>query len=955
MIDCDNKSSGCNSLGWEQKMKHKRRIILARFSGLLWFSMLMAFFLSVEAKNIRALTLETGERSIVATDIEEISSSTHIRLLGGLGTSYTINEVEIYGDFAYASIDPELEHLPKGVAILKIGDEPSLTPVGFINFDKQPVQDLLVVGDNIVVKQDNINNVYTLADPLQWKKVSDLGTGEVISFEWPNIYLVRNGYLVVYDLTNPKNPGLLLTYPIFEATNYIVEDGILILTTQFFSSDPEWIYTLKTIDLFSVGGPQVLDSVERQGSAYFLLFRKNYIYVYQSYFSEDGLHAYNVTDPTNIEEAESFWVPSTYCGYRCYYIHPIALHDDYLFHENAVARFVSPTEVVGVPIPSSRYVTDAAVSGKYILQAWEREGLDLSIETGDGEYESTHYGTNTKLRDVVVKGTTAYTIGDVFQVIDVSKPMHPTLQQTIPISGSIMVLTGDYIYLDTGRILDVSDPMDPVVSQTTLPSTFGDSTGIRGKLDLSVTGNRLYHLVPPYVHLYDLSVPFHPSLLSSIEVEVPLVDAYESIPELSAITSQGANAYVLANRYWLTLKGTISRRTSFLLSFDYSLPTSPTVIASTNVMDTEYYSYSTPATVRAHIYNDEGTMLYLLLGENLIVLDATVPISPTITSISESSDQATALTFAKDRVYIAGNVLRIYEQLSDGGLQQIGNYYSSEAFKIQGMAVQDGLIYAAAGDWGLIILEQGYHVAGIVQDVNGGAPPPIQLTLGEQFTTTTVTNGGFMIRGLDYSESAFVLEPHLSGYRFFPAYRSIVPNRDRNHQDFILLPEVVTGMLSTSATSLTYTDTQGSPTAFDFPAGSTPFSTTVSITPTVAASGKGWDFAGHAFELDAEGITSFEQPVKITLTYSDADVHVVSDESGLQLMHWDGVVWETAEATCSDPIGREVSVENKVLEVEICETGLYALYGPSQQNFFPLVAVDSPYPPSQSCPAYPCW
>ena len=57
----------------------------------------------------------------------------------------------------------------------------------------------------------------------------------------------------------------------------------------------------------------------------------------------------------------------------------------------------------------------------------------------------------------------------------------------------------------------------------------------------------------------------------------------------------------------------------------------------------------------------------------------------------------------------------------------------------------------------------------------------------------------------------------------------------------VLPPEV--------SVQLTYTDTQGLPTWFDFPQGMVGITMTVTVTPTVASGNGGLAFAGHAFDM----------------------------------------------------------------------------------------------------------
>ncbi len=99
-------------------------------------------------------------------------------------------------------------------------------------------------------------------------------------------------------------------------------------------------------------------------------------------------------------------------------------------------------------------------------------------------------------------------------------------------------------------------------------------------------------------------------------------------------------------------------------------------------------------------------------------------------------------------------------------------------------------------------------------------------------------------------------------------------------------------------------------------------------------------FAGQAFNLDAyrnethlSGFT-FQQPVTISLTYSDADVAGL-DEASLDLDYWNGDAW--AAAACG-PYDRHPD-ENR-LATPICHLSQFALFGvaaPQQRIYLPLV------------------
>jgi uncharacterized repeat protein (TIGR01451 family) len=115
---------------------------------------------------------------------------------------------------------------------------------------------------------------------------------------------------------------------------------------------------------------------------------------------------------------------------------------------------------------------------------------------------------------------------------------------------------------------------------------------------------------------------------------------------------------------------------------------------------------------------------------------------------------------------------------------------------------------------------------------------------------------------------------------------------------------------------------------FAIPAGAV--STPISLTYTSIAGANtpsGWQFAGRAFDLEAyvggvfqPGFT-FLKPVRVTLTYSNADVAGI-DENALALKYWNGSAW--VEGGCST---YERHPDQNWLVVDICHLSQYALFG----------------------------
>jgi hypothetical protein len=118
------------------------------------------------------------------------------------------------------------------------------------------------------------------------------------------------------------------------------------------------------------------------------------------------------------------------------------------------------------------------------------------------------------------------------------------------------------------------------------------------------------------------------------------------------------------------------------------------------------------------------------------------------------------------------------------------------------------------------------------------------------------------------------------------------------------------------------------------------------ITPTFVGSHPGVAFAGHAFELaafqggDLQDPFFFGQPITIIIEYSDQDVLLVTSEQDLALMWWTVSGWQDAAQTCSPPSIYQRDLANQEIEVAVCRTGLFALFGPTNQVYMPVVPKD---------------
>jgi branched-chain amino acid transport system substrate-binding protein len=141
---------------------------------------------------------------------------------------------------------------------------------------------------------------------------------------------------------------------------------------------------------------------------------------------------------------------------------------------------------------------------------------------------------------------------------------------------------------------------------------------------------------------------------------------------------------------------------------------------------------------------------------------------------------------------------------------------------------------------------------------------------------------------------------------------------------------LVTSVPTDTESILVYTDTQGSPTVIQVPAGAVTETTTLVYTPVeTTTTPSGFAFASHAFDLDAyqggalvPGLP-FSVPVTVTLHYTDTDIAEL-DENRLVLKYWNDStsVWEDADCGSYDR-----HPDDNWLAVPICHLSRLAMFG----------------------------
>jgi hypothetical protein len=246
----------------------------------------------------------------------------------------------------------------------------------------------------------------------------------------------------------------------------------------------------------------------------------------------------------------------------------------------------------------------------------------------------------------------------------------------------------------------------------------------------------------------------------------------------------------------------------------------------------------------------------------------------------------------------------------------------------------------AASEYGdILFYAKRIPLEGQVTDHNFQPFPGVSLALSNGEAALSDAEGNYTFPNLDFG--SYAITPNLAGYAFSPPNRQVSLPNDWQGQNFVILPSPVSIELQPGiTTTLTYTDVQGLPTSFAFPAGLVDAAATAVVTPTLADGFFGTDFAGHAFELDIQGIAPdlfYTQPVTVTIQYSALDTAVISDTAQLALYHWDEGGWVEAGSGCPPA---PAALAEGVFQAAFCQDGRYALLGPTYSLALPAIPGD---------------
>jgi hypothetical protein len=733
----------------------------------------------------------------------------------------------------------------------------------------------------------NALRVIDISDPTAPVEVGRTSTGYYYNnFALTGYYAVANqsmGGLHIIDLHDPTHPVEVGTYPLGGAMDDLAAQGNLVYAVTYDGLTG----TLHVLNLSSSGSLTQLGSTNLQALTNIpgygdLVITANRAYV--AGLVNTILQIVDVADPA---------------------------------HPAWRGMYTSPAGVAFGGAAGNRAMVVTGGHGWRIIDA---ANVQQPIEVG--AYDPPPYALFVSMVNNV-----AYVAGAGLQLVDVADPQHPSPLSAVFTGGADVVrVSGNFAYVwkypSDLRVLNVANPMNPILIKTynQLMQDF-DVAGQYAYLTDFLSGLHIWNISQPTAWIEVGSVPLNGS---------------------SHVTIANQRAYVVTMGY--TSYGRLAFNT--LTIVNVSNPAQPTIIGTW----TAPYEGLTDVWV-------EGDLAYVTFysmqpSTGLLILDVSNAAQPRLLGVigrlwhyedPALNNTASSVNVAGRLAYVAQNRSGVHViDVSDPGVPTEVGWHNTpgEAYTV---VASGTLAYVAEGSKGLSIFEMHGSLAGHLDDAIHSplALSDVKVSASRDVSTTTDVSGQFQISHLNVT--TYTVTPTLSGFVFVPPTVTVsAPSWQAEALRFVVLPSptlitLTPGVIAT----LAYTEPNGASIEAVFPADVLSQTTTIILTPTLAAGGIDRWFTGHAFDL-ATPISlrpdlAFNAPVTITIHYIDRDVSVVSDEAALQLAWWDGAQWIDAASTCSPVSSYTRDTTANILSVPVCGTGGYALFGPTHQLHLPAL------------------
>jgi hypothetical protein len=559
------------------------------------------------------------------------------------------------------------------------------------------------------------------------------------------------------------------------------------------------------------------------------------------------------------------------------------------------------------------------VVGKYAYVAANESLRILDVSEPAAPIEVGTYRIIGLVDDIAIDGNTLYTATDRgMRITDVTVRTEPTVvgayqDDLFALRGKV-IIAGSYAYLittDGTRIIDISKPTAPRLVSIYVGGTY--------VVDIVVEGH--------FAYLARANCGINPDCEGGLQVvdvsnpSAPIqVENYPLPGGAYSVAVRGSRLYI----------GVLNG----IKVLDISDPMHPTSVSDISLAATPHDLLAIGDRLFA---SDPGTVS---------ILDVADPTDAHILDSYNASDSINEIAFADNILYVGTSsglhILNIFDPT-----HIVESAYFQTQREVLGLAASDGLIYTGTYHGLYVLHYQGPSIIGQVIRPNGQPVPGTNITSSIGVSTTSDATGIFTFTGV--LSTTVVLTATLGDVLFSPPELTITQPFERNTQNFVALGIPATSVVKPELSAhLPFTDTQNLVSELEVPAGAITRTTTLSITPTLATSNGGVAFAGHAFSLSATyngaEVPEFAttKPMTVTIRYSDEDISVVSDESGLLLKVWTAKGWQAAGQTCAAPVPERRTPALNQVTAEICRGGTFALFGPTHQLYLPVVGSPDP-------------
>ena len=722
--------------------------------------------------------------------------------------------------------------------------------------------------------------------------------------QWANGVAVYGDYvymggstsdLRVYNVSNPSTP---------QEVNSLAIPAMDIQVVGQYAYVASLSYGLQILSLANPALPTVVGqyggSAERVTVVWPLVYITGFVFV-----------TINVSDPANPYLVGQFWNINGPID--------VAANDMYAYTLNStclVDRCETLLTVTGLvnPIPPGEgeltflgRPSQLAIYGSYIvLTNGTYGGISLiNISNPNVPVAASQYRAPGNTEDLYVSGSYVYTImNGGIQVVDISNPVLPVPLGFTSVPGEVrrVAVDGSYAYItsDYGGliVIYVADPNNIF--------EVGVDTSPINPWGIAAAGSYAYVGAHNGFMVEDVSDPSNPVFVGS-----------SPIP--------GSIGIALRDHYALSV-------TCYGLDvIDISNPLNPV-----NVAPSEPGNCTSGQAIGLN-----GNYAYLA-HDGYKIINIADPLHPVVETTTYWGFAIFGIAIDNQLSYLAtSNGIDLVDLTDPIHPEYIGNYGLPD----DGNAVKasNGYIYLADGYAGIYVFRVLLSdIRGRVMDASSNPVSGVTISADSEGDKITGADGSYLFE--DLLAGDYTITPTLSSYVFYPTSHTVNVPPDATGQNFILLPEPVQTTLTPGlTTTLSFVDLQGSNTQVIVPGNAISDTLTLTLIPTYTVGGGGFAFTGHAFDMlvSQGGIPlpgfTFNTPITVTVEYSNTDIRVIADESGLALWWKPGVEWFDATQSCEPPSAYTHDLDNYVLSVPVCQVGKYGLFGPTNSINLPLV------------------